>query len=353
MPTDYPSQPPTANFRTAIFHPNVHPETGGVCVETLKRDWDSSLTLRDVLITISCLLIQPNPDSALNAEAGSLIQEDFELFARRAQLMTSIHAMVPSALAEAVQEARSRGQVQESHEDVFSDEDQLVILENPVHQRRQTTRARQRYQSRRFDGSPSETVGDRHQRIQSRRERQESHESFQTPQGQDKLISDDIVDADQENWRAQQCTTPFIESSASTPRRPPGPPIPLGELTLDADEMEAEYPPSPRKSPVKRQLFFNGSPTASNHNLMQLHQGTPQDLSDTSIHILSPSQTPIFSQQPTSQPNAVEQSTSESKEEMDIEISNEQLWKLCGQDVQRWNRCDFDGQPYRMLAKRW
>ena len=110
IPTDFPQQPPTAHFRTPIFHPNVDPQTGGVCVETLKRDWDSKLTLRDVLVTISCLLIQPNPDSALNAEAGALIQEDYNAFARRAELMTSIHAVIPKALQAAVKEAQERGQ---------------------------------------------------------------------------------------------------------------------------------------------------------------------------------------------------------------------------------------------------
>ncbi|KAF1820914.1 UBC-like protein, partial [Dissoconium aciculare CBS 342.82] len=95
IPPTYPQQPPTAHFRTPIFHPNVDPQTGGVCVETLKRDWDSSYTLSHVLQTISCLLIQPNPDSALNAEAGALLQESYDVFARRAELMTSINATIP------------------------------------------------------------------------------------------------------------------------------------------------------------------------------------------------------------------------------------------------------------------
>lgn len=50
MPDDYPQSPPKASFRTRIWHPNVEESTGGVCVDTLKRDWESSLTLRDVLI---------------------------------------------------------------------------------------------------------------------------------------------------------------------------------------------------------------------------------------------------------------------------------------------------------------
>ncbi|KAJ5180613.1 Ubiquitin-conjugating enzyme E2 [Penicillium capsulatum] len=109
MPEDYPHSPPKATFRTRIWHPNMEELTGAVCVDTLKRDWDSKLTLRDVLITISCLLIHPNPDSALNSSAGNLLREDYEAFAHQAKLMASIHAPIPTALRSAVQEAQSRG----------------------------------------------------------------------------------------------------------------------------------------------------------------------------------------------------------------------------------------------------
>jgi ubiquitin-conjugating enzyme E2 S len=50
MPADYPKSPPKATFRTKIWHPNVEENTGAVCVDTLKRDWQSKLTLRDVLV---------------------------------------------------------------------------------------------------------------------------------------------------------------------------------------------------------------------------------------------------------------------------------------------------------------
>ncbi|EXJ86127.1 ubiquitin-conjugating enzyme E2 S [Capronia coronata CBS 617.96] len=110
MPHDYPKSPPKATFKTRIYHPNVEETTGAVCLETLKRDWDPKLTLKDILVTISCLLIQPNPDSALNAAAGSLIQEDYEAFSTQAKLMTSIHAPIPRHLLKSVHEAKRRGE---------------------------------------------------------------------------------------------------------------------------------------------------------------------------------------------------------------------------------------------------
>lgn len=110
MPQDYPRNPPKATFKTRIYHPNVDENTGAVCLETLKRDWDPKLTLKDILVTISCLLIQPNPDSALNAAAGALIQEDYDAFSKQAQLMTRIHAPIPQHLRHQVGVAKKRGE---------------------------------------------------------------------------------------------------------------------------------------------------------------------------------------------------------------------------------------------------
>lgn len=42
--------------------------------------------------TIKCLLIVPNPESALNAEAGKLLLEQYEDYSTRAKLYTEIHA---------------------------------------------------------------------------------------------------------------------------------------------------------------------------------------------------------------------------------------------------------------------
>lgn len=110
IPPNYPTAPPTATFRTRLWHPNIDEATGAVCVETLKRDWSSTLKLRDVLVTISCLLIQPNPASALNETAGKLASEDWDSFCRRARLMTDIHAGIPEDLLTAVKEAQMRGE---------------------------------------------------------------------------------------------------------------------------------------------------------------------------------------------------------------------------------------------------
>ncbi|MCJ8728779.1 hypothetical protein PDJAM_G00008610 [Pangasius djambal] len=89
---DFPAVPPRGYFLTKIFHPNVG-HKGEICVNVLKRDWKAELGLRHVLLTIKCLLIHPNPESALNEEAGRLLLEDYAEYASRAHLLTEIHAM--------------------------------------------------------------------------------------------------------------------------------------------------------------------------------------------------------------------------------------------------------------------
>nr|XP_008536254.1 PREDICTED: ubiquitin-conjugating enzyme E2 S [Equus przewalskii] len=77
-------------FLTKIFRPNVG-ANGEICVNVLKRDWAAELGIRHVLLTIKCLLIHPNPESALNEEAGRLLLENYEEYAARARLLTEIH----------------------------------------------------------------------------------------------------------------------------------------------------------------------------------------------------------------------------------------------------------------------
>ncbi|KAH9958146.1 ubiquitin-conjugating enzyme/RWD-like protein [Russula dissimulans] len=88
---EFPAAPPKCWFITKIFHPNVS-SAGEICVSTLKKDWKSSYGIAHILVTIKCLLIYPNPDSALDEEAGKLLQENYESYCERAKLITSVHA---------------------------------------------------------------------------------------------------------------------------------------------------------------------------------------------------------------------------------------------------------------------
>lgn len=92
LSSDYPTSPPRGFFLTKIYHPNVA-NNGDICVNTLKKDWSPETTLKHVLQVIRCLLIVPFPESSLNDEAGKLFMDSYDEFARRAKLMTEVHAL--------------------------------------------------------------------------------------------------------------------------------------------------------------------------------------------------------------------------------------------------------------------
>ena len=103
---DFPASPPKGFFLTKIFHPNVSAR-GEICVNTLKRDWKPDLGIKHILLTVKCLLIVPNPESALNEEAGKLLLERYDDYCSRARLFTEIHARSESKGAAATASSSS------------------------------------------------------------------------------------------------------------------------------------------------------------------------------------------------------------------------------------------------------
>lgn len=77
MPEDYPKSPPKATFRTRIWHPNVEESTGAVCVDTLKRDWKPTLTLKDVLIVSGPSV--GGVESRLKADQGNVLRRRYHV----------------------------------------------------------------------------------------------------------------------------------------------------------------------------------------------------------------------------------------------------------------------------------
>ena len=88
---EFPAAPPKCWFSTKLFHPNVGP-AGEICVNTLKKDWKATYGIQHILVTVKCLLIYPNPESALDEEAGKMFMEDYKSYCSRAKLITSVHA---------------------------------------------------------------------------------------------------------------------------------------------------------------------------------------------------------------------------------------------------------------------
>lgn len=74
IPSDYPMVPPTAQFVTKVFHPNIAFLSGEVCLDILKSKWSPAWTVSSVCRAICNLLSDPEADSPLNCDAGNLVR---------------------------------------------------------------------------------------------------------------------------------------------------------------------------------------------------------------------------------------------------------------------------------------
>ncbi len=73
FPPDYPFRPPVVTFSTPCFHPNVEAKVNGfVCLDILREQWSSVLSLSSVLVSLQSLLNEPNCASPLNQEAADM-----------------------------------------------------------------------------------------------------------------------------------------------------------------------------------------------------------------------------------------------------------------------------------------
>ena len=91
FPADYPFKPPKISFKTPIYHPNIN-SNGSICLDILKESWSPALTISRVLLSISSLMTDANPDDPLVPDIANEFKKNRSLFNEKAMMFTRKHA---------------------------------------------------------------------------------------------------------------------------------------------------------------------------------------------------------------------------------------------------------------------
>uniref|UniRef100_A0A3B5QHH4 UBC core domain-containing protein n=1 Tax=Xiphophorus maculatus TaxID=8083 RepID=A0A3B5QHH4_XIPMA len=70
--TEYPVKPPTVRFVTPIYHCNIN-NVGRICHNILDRNYNSLITMREILEAVFGLLMHPEPEDPLD----SILAEEY------------------------------------------------------------------------------------------------------------------------------------------------------------------------------------------------------------------------------------------------------------------------------------
>eukprot|EP01083_Nonionella_stella_P115165 341134_1 len=93
LPPQYPMVAPKTIMKTKIFHPNIHFQTGEICLDILKTEWSPVWTIEALCRAVIALLAAPDSSSPLNCDAGNVLRaNDLKGYYCMAHMYTIQHA---------------------------------------------------------------------------------------------------------------------------------------------------------------------------------------------------------------------------------------------------------------------
>ncbi|KII85544.1 hypothetical protein PLICRDRAFT_701046 [Plicaturopsis crispa FD-325 SS-3] len=115
---DYPFSAPKVTFGTRIYHMNIS-DSGNICIDILKHNWSPALSLFKVMLSLSSLLTDPNPQDPLvpsiateyvrkREQHDKTARHWTELYAKPQPAAISVVAPIPVAATSAPTARRSQ-----------------------------------------------------------------------------------------------------------------------------------------------------------------------------------------------------------------------------------------------------
>lgn len=98
LANDYPFSAPKVTFVTRIYHMNIS-DKGNVCIDILKQNWSPALSLFKVMLSLSSLLTDPNPQDPLVPSIATEYSRNRVQHDRTARRWTELYALSSASVS--------------------------------------------------------------------------------------------------------------------------------------------------------------------------------------------------------------------------------------------------------------
>ena len=95
FPKNYPDRAPRIHFLTPIYHPNVKPHDGFVCVNFITH-WKKTTSVREILTKLYSIFYLVNPDSPYSQEQAYEYEQERKLYYFKVEIFTKKYANIKS-----------------------------------------------------------------------------------------------------------------------------------------------------------------------------------------------------------------------------------------------------------------